>query len=248
MQPKRVATAQLQSTNWIWALACSYHLSFFSFGLIRTISVPKCPFLDRYQFSCSWLYQGSTHRLVRVWLEFTKPQNRWSNPKTGPHLEKAFFSRSPVFYFFQLPIFLLRFIPLLVIVTTFELNKSLQNIICHISTNTMVEKGQSFFGEVIFGHPGTGLKAGGVFHNCTYVVELNKKGNHWNFSEWNRKSWFRITLRIRGQKKTISRMISITGIMLSRHRLKFEKDFWEKFMVFSPFNFSWLVESQVRSL
>ena len=135
-----------------------------------------------------------------------------------------------------------------VIVTTFELNKSLQNIICHISTNTMVEKGQSFFGEVIVGHAGTGLKAGGVFHNCTYVVELNKKGNHWNFSEWNRKSWFRITLRIRGQKKTISRMISITGIMLSRHRLKFEKDFWEKFMVFSPFNFSRLAVFQVQFL
>lgn len=89
-------------------------------------------------FSSSWLYQGSTHSLVRDWLE---PQTRWSNSKTDSHLENAFFSRSPVFYFFQLPIFLLRFIPLLVIVTTFELNKSLQNIICHISTNTMIKKG-----------------------------------------------------------------------------------------------------------
>ena len=45
----------------------------------------------------------------------------------------------------------------------------------------MVEKGQSFFGEVIFGHDGTSSIAGGVFQNCTYVVELNKKGKPWKF-------------------------------------------------------------------
>ena len=125
-------------------------------------------------FSSSWLYQGSTHSLVRDWLE---PQTRWSNSKTDSHLEKAFFSRSPVFYFFQLPIFLLRFIPLLVIVTTFELNKSLQNIICHISTNTMIKKGifsvmssLTTLVQVWKAPP----EAAVVILNCTYVVELEK--------------------------------------------------------------------------
>ena len=65
------------------------------------------------------------------------------------------------------------------------------------------------------------------------------------FLEWNRSNWF--THRIRGQKKMISRMISITEIMLSRHRQKSEKDSWEKFMVFLPSNFSWPVASQVYS-
>merc|ERR1719471_1327019 len=92
---------------------------FFSFGLIRTIFVPKCPLLDEYQF---FYLQGCVRDPRTAWSATDlshKPADR--TQKLILILKKHFLPLSCLLFFFQLPIFLLRFIPLLVIVTTFEL-------------------------------------------------------------------------------------------------------------------------------